>query len=61
LARCPRRLCRRLRTCEPEPDGFCAGPEPSRRPMTDEEWEKAKADMRRQLAQRLAEVRGQRQ
>jgi hypothetical protein len=55
---CPQRLCRRVRRCEP-PAGLCvareAGP-----PMSDEEWAPRAAELKRMLAERLAELRAAR-
>jgi hypothetical protein len=46
--RCPRRLCRRKRACQPPASG-CPSPRRSNRPMTEAQWERQKAWLLRAL------------
>ena len=51
---CPWRACRRARVCTP-PQGECLSPRPKRE-MTEDEWSRVKAQLKRALQRRLAEI-----
>ncbi len=53
---CPEKLCLRMRGCM-APNGLCENHRDDP-PMTDEEWQKAKVDVRRALDRRFAELGG---
>jgi hypothetical protein len=56
--RCPQRRCRRARSCGAPGDVCHAPPRGPARQMTEEQWAREKASLKRALDRRLAALRG---
>ncbi|MBN8965972.1 MAG: hypothetical protein J0H89_11470 [Rhizobiales bacterium] len=54
---CPRRVCRRVHACTPPADAWCSAPERPARPVTEDEWAREKAALKRALDRRLSAIR----